>query len=178
MINTKKLVTSSVLIAMAVVLTRWLGINVLTLKIGFGFVPIIIAAMTLGPVYSAIIYALADVIGAILFPAGAFNPVFTLNAALAGAVWGLILYRKAPASKWSTIGIAFIAALANNIVFSLFANTITLHFFYDLDFMTLFLSRLTTQVSIMIPLQTIFIALLWKNVVPYLSQWNSNKVLT
>ncbi|NLL38724.1 MAG: folate family ECF transporter S component [Clostridiales bacterium] len=177
MITTRKLVTSALLIAMAVVLTRLLGINVLTAKIGFGFVPIIVAAMTFGPAYAAIIYAIADVIGALLFPAGAFNPFFTLNAFLAGAVWGLILYRKAPASHWGTIGIAFVAALVNNIVFSLVTNTLLIHFFYDVRLISLIPTRLI-QIAIMIPLQTIFIAILWKNVIPYLSKWSSTRALT
>ncbi len=176
MITTRKMVTSALLIAMAVVLTRLLGINVLTAKIGFGFVPVIVAAMTFGPAYAAIIYAIADIIGTLLFPAGAFNPFFTLNALLAGAVWGLILYRKAPASHWGTIGIAFIAALINNIVFSLAANTLLIHFFYDVRLLSLIPTRLI-QVAIMLPLQTIFIAILWKNVIPYLSRWSSSKVL-
>lgn len=162
---------------MSVVLTRLLGINVLTAKIGFGFVPIIVAAMTFGPVYAAIIYAISDVIGALLFPAGAFNPFFTLNALLAGAIWGLILYRKAPASQWATIGIAFVAALVNNIVFTIAANTLLIHFFYNVSLISLIPTRLI-QAAIMIPVQTIFIAIIWKNVIPYLSRWSSAKALT
>jgi ECF transporter S component (folate family) len=165
------------LVALAVVLTRILGINVLTAKIGFGFIPIIIAAMCYGPIYAAIIYAMADVIGVLLFPAGAFNPFFTLTAALAGAVWGLILFRKAPASQWTTLGLSFLAALINNLVFSLAANSFLIHIFYDVALASLIPTRLI-QIAIMIPLQTAFIAVLWKNVVPRLSQWSSPKLMT
>ena len=177
MITTRKLVTSALLIAMAVVLTRLLGINVLTAKIGFGFVPIIVAAMTFGPAYAAIIYAIADVIGALLFPAGAFNPFFTLNAFLAGAVWGLILYRKVPASHWGTIGIAFVAALVNNIVFSLVTNTLLIHFFYDVRLISLIPTRLI-QIAIMIPLQTIFISDTLEECYPLPEQVELHRALT
>ncbi|NLO48083.1 MAG: folate family ECF transporter S component [Clostridiales bacterium] len=174
MITTKKLVTSALLVALTVVLTRILGINVLTAKIGFGFIPIIIAAMCYGPVFSAIVYALADIIGTFLFPAGAFNPFFTLTAALAGAVWGLILYRKAPASLGGTLAISFIAAFINNVLFSLTANSYLIHFYYNVALEALIPTRLI-QIAIMIPLQTVFIAVLWKNVVPRLAQWSAPK---
>ncbi len=172
MISTKKICTSALLVAMSVVLTRILGINLLITKIGFGFVPIIIAAMWYGPVFTMIIGALADIIGALLFPAGAFNPFFTITAALAGAVWGLFLYRKAPASPWATLGISFVAALIHNVLFTLTANTLLIHFLYDAALGSLIPTRLI-QAAIMIPVQTVFIAVLWKNVIPRLTQWSN-----
>ena len=61
---------AAILVAIEIVLNRFLSINTPGLKIGFSFVPIVIAAILFGPVKAGVIYALADLIGAILFPIG------------------------------------------------------------------------------------------------------------
>ena len=83
--NTKKLITLSVLVAMDVVLTRFLSINAWNTRIGFGFVPMVIAAMMYGPLSAGIVAALADFIGAILFPTGPYFPGFTFSVFLRSA---------------------------------------------------------------------------------------------
>ena len=81
---------SAMLIAVEVVLNRFLSINTMGLKIGFSFVPIVIAAMLFGGVRAGIIYALADLIGALLFPIGPYFPGFTVSAFLMGLIYGLV----------------------------------------------------------------------------------------
>ncbi|MDF2678515.1 MAG: hypothetical protein K0Q97_2867, partial [Bacillota bacterium] len=93
-IDTQSLVLMGTLIAIEIVLSRFLSLSAWNMRIGFGFVPLAIAAMLLGPVKAGIVGAVADIIGAILFPTGAFFPGFTLTAFLKGVVYGLFLYKK------------------------------------------------------------------------------------
>ena len=46
--TTHRLVLMAMLVAIQVILSRWLSINLWNLKIGFAFVPIAIAGMLLG----------------------------------------------------------------------------------------------------------------------------------
>ena len=52
------------------------------------------AALLLGPLEAGIVGALADFLGALLFPIGAYFPGFTLTAFLMGLCYGLFLYRE------------------------------------------------------------------------------------
>ena len=115
--NTKKLITLSVLVAMDVVLTRFLSINAWNTRIGFGFVPMVIAAMMYGPLSAGIVAALADFIGAILFPTGPYFPGFTFSVFLMGIVFGLFLYKDR--SFWRVV----VSVLITQFVISLFLDS-------------------------------------------------------
>ena len=54
----------AMLIAMEIVLNRFLSINTAGWKIGFAFIPPTVAAILFGPLESAVVYALSDFIGA------------------------------------------------------------------------------------------------------------------
>ena len=82
---------AALLIAAEIVLNRFCSINAQGLKIGFSFVPPILAAIMYGPGMSAAVWALSDLLGAILFPIGPYHPGFTLCAALMGVTAGLLL---------------------------------------------------------------------------------------
>ena len=87
----RTLLTLSLLTALEIVLNRFLSINAWNIKIGFSFVPVVIGAMLYGPLGGAVVGALGDFIGALLFPIGPYFPGFTLTAFLTGAVFGLLL---------------------------------------------------------------------------------------
>jgi len=92
-ITVKDMVIIALLIAIEVVVTRFLSIQTPVVRIGFGFLPIVILAVRYGPIYAGIAGALADFIGAILFPIGPFFPGFTLTAFLSGVVYGFFLFK-------------------------------------------------------------------------------------
>jgi len=124
--NVRTLCITAMLIAMEVVLNRFCSINTMGLKIGFSFIPPVVAAMLYGPVISAAVYGIADFIGATLFPIGPYHPGFTLCAALMGVVYGLFLYRRETGTE--TVKIRFfpnmvMPTLINNLVFGLVVNT-------------------------------------------------------
>lgn len=127
----RKITYLAILVALEVVLNRFCSINTMGLKIGFSFVPIIIAASLFGPLSAGIVYALADLTGAILFPIGTYHPGFTVCAAAMGLVYGLFLYipkngERGFFIRWKKVRLfpnVIIPALINNLVFGLIINT-------------------------------------------------------
>ena len=92
--KTKKLTTVAILVAMHIILSRFLSYSVWNMKIGFDFLPVAVAAVLYGPAAAAAVGGIGDFIGAILFPIGPYFPGYTLSAALMGVVLGLLLRRK------------------------------------------------------------------------------------
>lgn len=88
------LVCCALLIALQVVLSRFLSFQAWNLKIGFSFVPVVLAARLFGPVEAMLVYGIGDVVGTLLFPIGAYFPGFTFSAVLSGLIYGLFLYKK------------------------------------------------------------------------------------
>ena len=111
------LVSVALLIALQVVLSRFLSIQLWNLKIGFSFVPVIIAARIFGPFYSVLVYALGDIIGTFLFPTGPYFPGFTLTAVVSGLIFGLFLQKKSSPVK------IIAASVLNQLICSLILNT-------------------------------------------------------
>lgn len=64
------------------------------IKIGFSFLPIAIAGILCGPVASAVIGALGDLLCFLLAPMGAYFPGWTINGLLVGLLYGLFLYES------------------------------------------------------------------------------------
>jgi len=154
-ITTKDLVIMAVLIAVEIVLSRFLSISAWNTKIGFSFVPIVVGAILLGPVYAGIIGAVADLIGAILFPIGAYFPGFTLTAFLTGLVYGLFLRKEQSIPR--ILG----AVAINQGILSLFLNTFWISVLYGSPFKPLLITRLP-QTGILTVVQIVVIIVLAK----------------
>lgn len=90
----KKILLIATLIATQIVLGRFLSIRTPILTIGFSFIPIILSAIILKPKYTLLVCFLSDIIGAILFPSGAFFIGYTISSVLTGLVYSLLLYNK------------------------------------------------------------------------------------
>ncbi|MBQ7444973.1 MAG: folate family ECF transporter S component [Clostridia bacterium] len=86
----KKWVFSAVLVALSIVLTRLLSINIGNdIRIGFGRFPIILSGMWYGPFIGMAVGAVSDFLGAIMFTG--WNPIITIPAALSGLLPFLFL---------------------------------------------------------------------------------------
>ena len=126
----------SLLVAVEIILSRFLSISAWNIKIGLSFVPIVVAAICFGPLEAGIVAALSDLLGALLFPIGPYFPGFTLTAFLTGCVFGLFL-KKNP--NW----LRCIAAVAiNQFLLSLFLNTLWISMLYGSPFVPLLETRL------------------------------------
>ncbi len=154
-LDTRTIVILGLLTALQIVLSRLLSFSVWNMRIGFGFVPIVVAAMMLGPIPAAIVAGLSDVIGALLFPVGAFFPGFTLTAVLTGAIFGLFLQEKQ-----SPIRVVSSVALTQ-LICSLLINTYWISILYGAPYVSLFAPRLI-QTAILVPLEIVVIAALAK----------------
>ena len=86
--KSKKIILSAMLLSILIVLSRFFSIKSSFLVISFSFIPMMLAAIYLGPKYAAIITGLGDLIGAILFPFGAYFPGFTISSAIIGFIYG------------------------------------------------------------------------------------------
>ncbi len=122
-----RILTVSLLIAIEVLLSRFLSISTPLVKFSIGFVPIVLIAFLYGPLYSSLAWGLADFLGANLFPIGAYFFGFSLTAFLAGLVLGFFLYQK---------NITFLrASIASLIV------CFPIQFFLDTVWLTLILGK-------------------------------------
>ena len=133
--STRTLTTLAMLIAIEVILSRFLSINAWNIKIGFGFVPVVIAAILYGPLAGGIVGALSDFIGALLFPIGTYFPGFTLSSFLMGVVFGLFLYKK---QSWLQ-GLAAVGI--NQFILGLFLNTFWISVLYGSPYVPLLATR-------------------------------------
>ena len=144
----------SLLVAAEIVLNRFLSINTMGVKIGFSFVPIVIAAYLFGPVYAGAAYAVADFMGAILFPIGPYHPGFTVCALLMGACYGLFLYKRERVGLFSSI---LPPVLINSAVFGLLINTLWVAMLYgSKTYWGWFIYRLA-EYAVLIPVSLVII---------------------
>ncbi len=149
-IDVKTMVSCAVLIAAAIVLSRFLSINTWNLKIGFTFIPVFLAGYLYGPVKGAFVGGIADLLGAILVPIGAYFPGFTLTCALQGVTYGVFLRKKqTPSRILMAVGIV-------QLVLGLIVNTFWISIISGSPFKALLVTRLL-QCLIMIPVEFVVI---------------------
>lgn len=91
--STKTLTRSAILVALSVILTRFLSIMVTqTLRVGIGWMPIILTGTLYGPVVGAICGLVEDLVGIAINPQGTIHFGFTLSSILTGMIPGLLSY--------------------------------------------------------------------------------------
>lgn len=154
--NNKRLMTmatAALLVAMEIVLSRFLSINTPLVKIGFGFLPVALAGFLFGPIWGAAVGAMADFLGAMLFPIGPYFLGFTVTAAVAGFIYGLFLHKKTELMLPRVI----IAAGIICVPLHLGLNSLWVYILYGTSFGTLVITR-AAQCLIMMPIQVV---LLW-----------------
>ena len=149
----RTIVTLSLLTALEIVLNRFLSINAWNIKIGFSFVPVVIGAMLYGPLGGAVVGALGDFIGALLFPIGPYFPGFTLTAFLMGAVFGLLM------KKVRTVSRVLAAVGINQFILSLFLNTLWISLLYGSPYVPLLATRLVQAVVLTVAQIVVILAL-------------------
>jgi len=110
-----KLCTAALLTALGILLTRFFSIQLtLTIRIGFGVLPIMLAGLLLGPWWGAAVGAMADIIGFFVAPMGDFYiPGITLSTAMQGFLPGIAAWHI---FKNRGFGAVLTAAIANSVV--------------------------------------------------------------
>lgn len=152
-LDVKTITSFGVLIAIQIVLARFLSIQAWNLRIGFSFIPIAVAGMLYGPLGGGIVGAVGDFLGAILFPTGSFFPGFTLNAFLTGCIFGIFLHRKKTHARVAG------AVAVNQLLLSLFLQSLWISILYGSPYSGIVATRVF-QCAIMIPTQFVILTAL------------------
>ena len=165
-VNTRMLVNLGLLSAIEIVLTRFCNIPLTpTMWLNFGFLPIAVAAVLYGPIPAGTAYAVCDILGALLFPKGAYLPGLTLTAFLIGLTYGLFLHNFN--KNWIKL---LSAVLITAIALDLGVKTIFLLPIYDKGYIVLFWER-TLKCAVMIPIQTVLIWFVVDRLTPMLRRF-------
>ena len=176
MSKTKKIILSGLLLAILIVFDRFISIKTMYLQVSFSFLFFFIAAIILGPKYSTAIAALGDLIGALLWPFGAYFVGFTIVDAIVGLIYGLLLYNKNEGEffegKKLLIRLAISSALVLWIV-DLPCMSLMLSLLYGNAFLVVLTGRLVTKL-VMFPIQIAIIFFLSK----YIKELSLNYLYT
>lgn len=163
MSKNKKIILAALLLAMEIILARFLSIKTPIVTIGFSFVPTMLCAIWLGPKWTILISVLADLIGATLFPFGSFFIGYTITTAVAGAIYGFLLFPKKEntfTDKQLILRI-IIASILVTVICNMLLNTLWLNITTKKAFMVLMASRLVKEL-IMIPIKIVVMIFLEK----------------
>ncbi|MGL4799646.1 MAG: folate family ECF transporter S component [Cellulosilyticaceae bacterium] len=164
-INTKQLVFMAFLIALKVVLTRFLGIHIGEfIRISFSFIATAIMAVYFGPLLTGVGCGIADALGAILFPRGAYFFGFTLSAMIIGLIYGMFLYKK-HFSWWRIIVIKVLVL----VLITAGLNSMWLAMLSGKGYMPLMIARVTEGL-IMLPIEVMMLGMVQKYLIPQLKK--------
>ncbi len=130
----------AVLVAIQVILSRFLSIPTPITKISLGFIPICFTLHYLGRFQGIAVAGLGDFIGSILFPTGAYFPPFTLTAILRAFILSVFITKK------SGIGRISAGILLSEIICSLGFNTLWLAMLTGDAFVVLLPARITQTI--------------------------------
>ncbi|KAJ50459.1 ECF transporter S component (folate family) [Clostridium tetanomorphum] len=147
--KTKKIVYAALFIAIGVIISRFFSIQLPILRIGFGFIPTMLAGVFFGPFFGGIVNAVIDVVGVTLFPMGSFFIGFTISAFLCGVIYGIFFYKKEITYKN-----VIISVILKIVLVDMCLNTLWLSMMTGKAFMVLLPIRLVKNI-IFIPIESI-----------------------
>lgn len=164
--KTQKLLYIALLIAIEVILTRFLSIQTPIVRIGFGMLPVALVGILFGPISAGVAGALGDLIGMFLFPGGAYFPGFTVSAFLTGTILGLFLHNRFSLKN------VILAVTTISIVVHLGLNTVWLSMILNKGVLALLPARiLKTGITLLTDSFVIFsVWTLLKSRIPLVSQ--------
>lgn len=163
MSKNKKIILTAVLLAMQIILSRFLSVKTPILKISFAFIPSCVCAIWLGAKWTVLLNVLGDIIGATLFPTGAFFIGYTISTAISGLIYGLLLYKKEDNSytyKQFIIRL-IISVILVTCISNIGLNTLWISITTGKAFIVLLVTRIVKEL-IMIPIQIVVILFIEK----------------
>lgn len=157
-----KMVLIALLVALNIILVRFASINLgPLLRINFGFITIVIMGILFGPRSAALGAALADFIGAIIFPTGgAYFPGFTLSALVTGYIYGKMLF-----GHKLSISRIVLSNLLVILIVQLFLNPLWLSLLSGKAFIVLISARVVKSLA-MLPIESALIMVTYKYISP------------
>ena len=156
-LNTKKLAFLAVMVALQIVFTRTLGIDLGSVqRISFSFIPVTLASAVAGPISSGIASAVADVIGFVTKPTGPYFPGFTFKGAV---IYGYFFYKKE-----LTLKRIILANVVTTLVVNVCLGTVWVHMLTGSPYGPLFAAKLPFQ-GLMLVIKIVVQALILKRLV-------------
>ena len=149
--NTKIMVTCALLVALQVILARFLSINTTFVVVNFSFLA--------GPLWALAVGAGSDLIGAPLFPFGAFFPGFTVTAGLVGLIYGLFLHQKGEGFHGRALWLRVVGASLCASLTRLVLNSVWLYIMYGKGLFGMLPARFTETIC-MVAAQILLIPVL------------------
>lgn len=154
MTKIKKLILASLLLACQIVLGRFLSIKTPIIVISFAFIPKILAGILLGPWWTMLLGVLSDLIGALLFPFGAYFVGYTISSGLSGLIYGLFLYNAHKKSNKKFIANLCIAILLQIVICNAILNSLWIYITTKKAIMLILPTRLIKQL-VMFPIEVV-----------------------
>lgn len=145
--NIRALTLTAMLMALSVILGYFTIEAGPFLKIGFSSLVNAFVCFLFGPVLGAFYEGALDIVKFVMKPTGPYFPGFTLDAVLAGLIYGTVLYGR-PLSFRRALLAEFLVSLICNV----FLNTLWISVLYGKAFMVLFPVRLLKN-AIQCPIQ-------------------------
>ena len=161
---------TSIFVAITVVLSRFMSINVWNMSIGFSFASVFICGMLLGPFWGGVCGALADFIGAILFPFGTYFFGFTATAFLGGAVFGMVgIIAKKCKNRWTFLSLTATLLILKEGICSLLLNSLWISILYGTPYTAVLISRIPLS-AVTFALELAFALVLKEILIPKLKK--------
>lgn len=158
--NYRKHIIFGLLIALEVVLTRFIQIPVTLLpnfedKVSLGFLPVFLAGSLYGVSGGGAVAAIGDILRAVVFPqGGSINLLYTVNATLRGVTYGAFLHSKVSLPR-------ILLASAVILTLNIFLLGFFISFSIGTDYFVVLLSRIPTSITNFI-VQSIMLCVLGK----------------
>lgn len=157
--NPHRIALMGLLLAAQIVLSRFCSISTWNIKIGFTFIPIVLSAGLFGPVGAGFLAALADFLGAILFPIGPYFPGFTATQFFVGVVFGLLLQNQ------QNMGRIVLAVFITQVFGSLLIDSYWISVLYGSPYAALLATR-AIQCTVMCALEIVVLPVLCHRLMP------------
>ena len=123
--------------------------------------PVLLAGVYFGPMAGAMVGFFAEFAGYLMMPTGAYNPVFSIIAALVGVIAGLFYWKSKQTTLWKTVALVTLS----EVVCSGLLSTLTIHLFYGVPVIALLPAR-GIGILIKIPAITAMVMLLAERLRP------------
>ena len=134
------------------------------LTVTFGFVVNALGSMIYGPIMAAVTSAVSDILGAIIFPSGAFFFPFTLVEVLGGVLFALFYYRAQITTVrvvWGRFAVTAICNLILNPIALYYYNT----FLMGKSYAIFSLPRIIKNLALF-PVQSLILVLFFNAMLP------------
>ena len=157
--NLQRIAVVGIFSALSIILGKLFAFNIGELfRVSLENLPIIFIGIALGPIFGAVVGAVADLVGCLMV-GYTINPVITLGAVAIGGISGIISRLTKNISTGKRV---FLSVLSAHIFGSVIIKSIGLSWFYGTDFWTLIPYRALNYVLI-IALEYTIIYILMKN---------------